>query len=118
MERADTRCVLCNSERRALLYQQGHWSVYRCSDCGLGILDPRSDQNERDALYQSSYFQEQYDKGLEPGSSEMKRRLSHEDHRVRFFRGIKKRGRLLDIGCGMGYFLLACRNYGYHVEGI
>ncbi len=117
MERADTRCVLCNSERRALLYQQGDWSVYRCSDCGLGILDPRPDQNERGALYQSSYFQEQYDKGLEPGSSEMKRRLSHEDHRVRFFRGIKKRGRLLDIGCGMGYFLLACRNYGYHVEG-
>jgi 2-polyprenyl-3-methyl-5-hydroxy-6-metoxy-1,4-benzoquinol methylase len=37
---------------------------------------------------------------------------------VRFFRSIKKRGRLLDIGCGMGYFLNACRTDGYHVEGV
>jgi 2-polyprenyl-3-methyl-5-hydroxy-6-metoxy-1,4-benzoquinol methylase len=117
MERAETRCVLCDSEGRALLYQQGNWSVYRCSQCGLGFLDPRPDKKERDDLYRSAYFQDQYDGGLEPGSREMKRRLSHEDHRVRFFRGVKKRGRLLDIGCGMGYFLLTCQNYGYHVEG-
>ena len=118
MERADTRCVLCNSERRALLYQQGDWSVYRCSDCGLGVLDPRPDREELGALYQQSYFQGHYDEGLEPGSLEMKRRLSQEDHRIRFFRSLKKQGTILDIGCGMGYFLNACRTYGYHVEGV
>lgn len=117
MERAYESCVLCGSQRRALLFQQANWSVYRCSQCGLGILDPRPNQEELDALYGSAYFQEQYDRGLNPGSPEMKKRLSHEDHRIRFFRGVKKRGRLLDIGCGMGYFLLACRNHGYHVEG-
>lgn len=47
----------------------------------------------------------------------MKRQLSQEEHRVKFFRKLKRKGRLLDIGCGMGYFLSACRNYGYHVEG-
>jgi len=47
----------------------------------------------------------------------MKRQLSQEEHRVKFFRKLKRNGRVLDIGCGRGYFLYACRNYGYYVEG-
>jgi 2-polyprenyl-3-methyl-5-hydroxy-6-metoxy-1,4-benzoquinol methylase len=31
---------------------------------------------------------------------------------------LKKNGRVLDIGCGMGYFLAACRAAGYAVEGM
>ena len=40
------------------------------------------------------------------------------DHRVRFFRGIKRQGRLLDIGSGNGHFLALCRSKGYDVQGI
>ena len=117
MERAETTCILCNGRERDLLLRQGDWHVYRCTRCGLGFLDPRPGQNELQELYLSSYFRDQYDEGVEPGSPEMARRLSQESHRVRFFRKLKKKGTILDIGCGMGYFLLACRNYGYHVEG-
>ena len=118
MERAEKNCILCGSPGRSLLFQQGEWSVYRCNGCGLGVLDPRPDTEELNELYRSSYFQSHYDRGLKPGSQEIKRRFSQEMHRVRFFRGIKKTGRLLDIGCGMGYFLAACRNFGYEVEGM
>jgi len=100
------------------MIQQGEWFVYKCPDCGLGFLDPRPDQNELHKLYSSNYFQKQYDEGLDPESQEMKYRLVQENHRIRFFRSMKKQGRLLDIGCGMGYFLYACQGYGYHVEGL
>jgi 2-polyprenyl-3-methyl-5-hydroxy-6-metoxy-1,4-benzoquinol methylase len=118
MEHADPNCILCRSAERDLLFRQGDWRVYRCGGCGLGFLDPRPDADELSALYRSDYFQSHYDAGLKADSPEMKRRLSQETHRIRFFRGRKRQGRLLDIGCGMGYFLLACRRRGYQVEGM
>jgi len=118
MERAAANCILCNSSERSLLIRQGEWSVYRCSGCGLGFLDPRPDLAELNELYRRSYFQSKYDDGLKTDSPEMKRRLSQETHRIRFFKKAGRQGRLLDIGCGMGYFLLACRRYGYDVEGM
>jgi 2-polyprenyl-3-methyl-5-hydroxy-6-metoxy-1,4-benzoquinol methylase len=118
MERAAANCILCNSSERSLLIRQVEWSVYRCSGCGLGFLDPRPDPDELNELYRSGYFESNYGTGLRVESPEMKRRLSQETHRIRFFKKAGRQGRLLDIGCGMGYFLLACRNAGYEVEGM
>lgn len=118
MERTEKRCILCDSSDRSLLFQQGEWSVYRCDGCGLGVLDPRPDQEELKELYRRSYFDSHYDEGLGIDSPEMDRRLSQEKHRIRFFNGIKKKGSILDIGCGMGYFLYAGRRAGYEVEGM
>ncbi len=118
MEHAEKKCILCGSAERSLLFRQGQWTVYRCNGCGLGILDPRPDPMELNELYRSCYFESHYDQGLPVDSPEMRRRLSQETHRIRFFRGIKKTGRVLDIGCGMGYFLHACRLAGYAVEGM
>jgi 2-polyprenyl-3-methyl-5-hydroxy-6-metoxy-1,4-benzoquinol methylase len=118
MEHADTRCILCGSPERKLLIRQGEWTVHRCGACGLGFLDPRPDALELGDLYRGGYFDDQYGHGLKCGSPEMKKRLSQESHRIRFFRRVKPSGKVLDIGCGMGYFLLACRDAGYDVEGM
>jgi len=49
---------------RTILIQHGKWTVYKCANCGLGFLDPRPEQRELNQLYQSSYFNSQYDQGL------------------------------------------------------
>ena len=118
MEHAASNCILCDGSDRSLLFRQDEWSVYRCNGCGLGRLDPRPDPDELNALYRSDYFESNYNKGLKLGSPEMMRRLSGEAHRIRFFKKAARRGRLLDVGCGMGYFLLACLDAGYEVEGM
>ena len=118
MERANSYCILCGGAERRELFKQKDWTVYECSQCGLGVLDPRPDQKELKLLYGQAYFDDQYKTGLEPDTPEMARRLSQEKHRIRFFRSVKKRGRILDMGCGMGYFLCACREHGYEVEGM
>jgi SAM-dependent methyltransferase len=117
MEQTGGTCLLCGAAEKELLTRQGEWSVYRCKQCGLGILLPRPSEAELDALYRNSYFVEQYDEGAAPGSEAMRKRLSSEKHRIRFFRPFLKSGRILDIGCGRGYFLLACRESEYEVEG-
>jgi 2-polyprenyl-3-methyl-5-hydroxy-6-metoxy-1,4-benzoquinol methylase len=118
MERAYTNCILCGSPEREPLIRQGEWTVHRCKECGLGVLDPHPDKREMDDLYQNGYLKNLYGVGLEVGSTGIKRRLSQESHRVRFFRRAKRSGRVLDIGCGMGYFLAVCRDWGYEVEGM
>lgn len=119
MERAPGSCILCSNKERILLMKKEPWFVYRCASCGLGFLDPRPSKEDIAKLYDKEYCEDQFVEGGEPGSPEFRKRLSLETHRIRFFRGIKRKGRILDIGCGYGYFLAACRNsYGYDVHGL
>jgi 2-polyprenyl-3-methyl-5-hydroxy-6-metoxy-1,4-benzoquinol methylase len=111
-------CILCGSSQRSLIYTKDEWKVYKCDNCGLGILNPLPDGDELTALYQKDYFLSHYDNELVLDSPEMEKRLSQQKHRLRFFRKFKKKGKVLDVGCGCGYFLLACRKKGYDVAGI
>ena len=117
MKRAPETCILCQTPERELLIRQDNWNVYRCPTCELGFLDPRPSENEIERLYREAYFSEQYDKGIGLASPEYPKRLRGETHRTRFIKSVKPSGRLLDIGCGYGYFLAACREAGYDAEG-
>ena len=117
MSRAKIACPVCGSMEREQLFSQKGWTVCKCSSCGLGMLDPRPTPDELAALYRDSYFIGHYDEGVVPGSEAMRKRLSQEGHRIKFFRSLKKEGRILDVGCGRGYFLMACRERGYEVQG-
>jgi SAM-dependent methyltransferase len=117
MESAGTECILCGGTARVPLHEDGGWTVHKCTGCGLGLLDPRPDPAELRELYRESYFASHYESVLEPGSDGMRRRLSQERHRVEFFRKHRPAGKVLDIGCGRGYFLQACRLRGYDVVG-
>lgn len=118
MEKAPEICILCGTGKRELLIQKESWRVYRCLQCGLGFLDPRPSGEEIVKLYGQQYFAEQYDDGLDPETPEFRKRLNQEIHRIRLFNSKKRQGSVLDIGCGNGYFLAACRNRGYEVQGI
>lgn len=117
MAGADKVCPACGGRTRQLLFTHDRWTVFRCVGCGLGALDPRPAPEEISAMYRGAYFVDRYDEGLAPGTPAMRKRLSGEAHRIRFFKPFKKKGRVLDIGCGRGYFLLACREQGYDVQG-
>lgn len=117
MEKASKPCLLCGTSEKELLIQLGEWKVYRCRQCGLGVLEPRPSAAELDSLYRNSYFVTRYDEGVAPGSDAMRKRLSWERHRIRFFHPFLKHGHILDIGSGRGYFLLACKEHGYQAEG-
>ncbi len=84
-----------------------------CANCGHGITSPFPDQTS----YDTAYFRQRYAEPLRPGSREFLRRIRQEAHRVRFVRKHQRQGRLLDIGCGPGYFLYAAAKAGFMVNG-
>lgn len=118
MDKAPDLCILCHTPEREPLLRIDSWSILRCPHCHLGFLEPRPSQGEIEKLYSPEYFRQYYDEGLDPSSPEFYKRLRSEDHRLRFIRPIKRSGRLLDIGCGYGYFLAAIRSRGYEVRGL
>ena len=118
MGREKKTCPLCGGTRRERLIRKGDWFVYRCLSCGLGFLDPRPSDPEVSALYGETYFADQYDRGIDPRTPAFRKRLRLESHRIRFFRSLKGKGSILDMGCGNGYFMAACRERGYRVMGL
>ena len=118
MENGPTNCILCGSRKTELLIEVDNWKIMRCSECGLGILDPRPSPDEIKKLYSGHYFSDHYDQGLKIDSKRFERRIRSETHRINFFKRLKREGRVLDIGCGYGYFLYACRLFGYNVHGL
>jgi 2-polyprenyl-3-methyl-5-hydroxy-6-metoxy-1,4-benzoquinol methylase len=118
MEDAHIHCILCGSQKRELLIEIDNWRIVKCTQCGLGVLDPMPSSEELKELYNRQYFSEHYDNGLKIGSQTFERRIKSEGHRINFFKRLKRKGRVLDIGCGHGNFLYACRLFGYNVQGI
>jgi 2-polyprenyl-3-methyl-5-hydroxy-6-metoxy-1,4-benzoquinol methylase len=69
-------------------------------------------------LYNKQYFRNHFNDGVAVNVPNFGKRIASEAHRVNFFKGLKREGRVLDIGCGYGYFLYACRRSGYDVHGL
>jgi 2-polyprenyl-3-methyl-5-hydroxy-6-metoxy-1,4-benzoquinol methylase len=118
MEQALPACIVCGCAERTRLVEKQGWIVYKCAGCGLGVLDPRPDPEELGRLYEKGYFDSHYSERLKADSPAMQRRLSQQSHRLRFFRRLKREGLVVDVGCGMGYFLYAAKRAGYGVRGV
>lgn len=104
-------CPLCqHPSSRPLFVHSGEQQV-RCAGCGLVYVNPRQPRQEIESFYEEDYY--------------ALGQVIDYDARVGFFAGVAARietlvppGRLLDIGCGYGQFLRACRQRGWQVQGV
>jgi 2-polyprenyl-3-methyl-5-hydroxy-6-metoxy-1,4-benzoquinol methylase len=114
-EREHPACALCEQRRTRLLVVRKGFQVVRCTTCGLVYVSPRpSRQREIEALYTNHrYSAGQVSHAVsESRMREARWRLTRvEEH-------APSRGRLLDVGCSAGSFLLAAREHGWRVRGI
>lgn len=125
-------CPMCGSEARTPVYPATRpqrtpepWelscvsspvarsdAVVRCGDCGLLYTCPRPSADD----YMDAYRRLEDSDFLGEAAA---RRLTYArqlDALERFTRG--RRGRLLDAGCSMGFFLKAARDRGWATDGL
>jgi len=101
-------CNLCGGGESSLLVTKGGHNVYVCATCGLAFTHPQPESISEQ--YDSSYF-DLYRRRREF-------RLRRGDCRLRAIELIKEPGRLLDIGCSLGYFVEAANARGWRASGI
>jgi SAM-dependent methyltransferase len=113
-------CEVCGSTEFAPRFVRvdGHsrLQVVRCRGCGLQQVNPRPDPETLRARYPESYFVN----GYLPDLADPER-----NHRARAFRRglaelrqLRPAGRLLDVGCAVGFFLDLAREAGYQCVGL
>ena len=121
------QCQVC-SNKETVLIQNTHADIdsnrinlVKCSQCGLVYLNPQPGEDETKKLYSDKYFLKWY-------NSEKKREFSKQFFRDLFIKNKllhdkalnigEQRCTLLDIGCGMGFFLEVAREMGCDVKGL
>ena len=113
----EARCDICGKDpARPFLYssdiRQGCRRLYglvRCGNCGLVYLNPRPASGSILHYYSETH----------PGLERRKPAL-YERFYFSFFRNIplKRKGRLLDVGCGNGGYMYALKELGWDVVGV
>lgn len=92
----------------SVLVSKDGCDIYQCAKCGLAFTYPQP--QSLDEQYDSSYF-DLYRKRHQF-------RLRRGDARLRRIELLREPGRLLDIGCSLGYFVEAANARGWQASGV
>ena len=102
--------------------EKGKYKVINCEICGFKHLDPIPSKEEIKGYYERQYYQEKIPKLLDPEKEGKELQWSNLWYRDRlltlnkYIRDEPKR--LLDVGCGNGFFMKFIGEYGWEAFGI
>ena len=102
-------CHVCKGVRVYYLFSACGYRVVRCDDCGLVFFNPQPSDDELARIYDANYFLGSDSEAGRDAVSEIKQATANlylsEIHR---YHG-GETGRLLEVGCGEGDFLVSGR---------
>ena len=91
------------------------FNIVKCSQCNFVFLNPMPDKTDIIRFYASDFNKEDqtlpYKVVIEPFFKLL------ESSTIGLLKKYKTEGRILDIGCGNGSFILTMQNYGYDIWG-
>ena len=93
--------------------------VFRCELCGFRQIRPRITQAELERLYPGAYFDSRSEFGFDDYAVQQQRIEREAYFLVKRLERIGPRGRLLEVGCALGFLLEAVRRFSaWEVVGI
>lgn len=120
-----TRCAVCNTKDYELVYKSNlnlnvvneelfsarrlpdriHYQIVRCQKCGLIYSNPILEEKKLERLYRKSKYNY--------GNYEIDLRTTYAKYLRKYIKYVPKKNRLLEIGCGNGFFLEKALNLGF-----
>ena len=119
-------CPFCNSENNThyldlkdYFLTQEDFQIVRCNDCGLLYTSPRPEASKMQSYYESKeYFSHQENNsGFIPRVYEFVKSINLK-RKLNIATSGKIAGRILDIGCGTGDFLLKAKQSNWNVSAL
>lgn len=115
-------CPACGASNRdsdcKRLISIDAYAVAQCTGCGLGRTTPFPGSPETDELYDKNYFERDMRWGDPPDPSAVGRDRSQKRRLQRVVKAGKRSGRLVDLGCGCGAFLIGAGLQGFQPFGV
>ena len=108
----------CPPAGDVLLHEFGPHRVVRCGGCGLARLTPRLAEAALADFYERDYFTGDHAAGYDNYERDAPLYERTFARRLKLIRRFAPGGRLLDIGCGLGYCLNVADRAGYEVYGL
>ncbi len=121
-----SQCPLCNSERiqkkidvQDFSISGERFEIYSCSECGFHFTQDHPDEADIGPYYQSEDYISHSDtsKGLINTIYHWVRKIMLRK-KYRLINHETPKKKLLDIGCGTGYFLNYMQNKNYRIYGV
>jgi len=110
-------CPLCSHHLSRRKYSVDSFRIVRCLNCGFVYLaNPPEPETERDNY--ESYFQSTQSADESESRKDLDSILIINEHRISMLKQYCPGGKLLDVGCGRGYFLHQAKQAGFQVEGV
>ncbi|MDR2286733.1 MAG: class I SAM-dependent methyltransferase [Prevotellaceae bacterium] len=96
------------------------FDIYTCLDCLFATTEPQPSPSEIGKYYQTTDYvsHSETTKGIVNKLYHLVRKKNTNDKLKLVNRVLSRRADLLDVGCGTGYFLSACKKDGWHIEGV
>jgi 2-polyprenyl-3-methyl-5-hydroxy-6-metoxy-1,4-benzoquinol methylase len=117
------QCKLCGTRVGRPKYRLDGFSVLACPSCGVVFTDLEPTRDELRQLYSIDYFsqrQEYYFENsvVDPVKGREDAQIGDFKRWLELLESRKGKGRLLDIGCGIGIFLKMAQDRGWEAYGV
>ncbi len=117
------RCKLCGCHVARPRYRLDGFVVLACPNCGLVFTDLDPTPEELRHTYDLPYFlerQEYYFRNVvaDPTGGRADGQIADFTHWLDRLESLKGKGRLLDVGCGVGIFLAMAQERGWDAHGV
>jgi len=117
-------CNFCGSGGDSI-WSDGRYEALKCKNCGVIWVSPQPDFQDLSHLYSRDYFEKYYLKYEKERKDYFRQRLEEIEQIICSIKSSTASmlmdthsPQLLDIGCGVGFFLEVAREKGWMVEGI
>lgn len=117
----DINCPICQSKNYKKILTKFEMNLVKCKKCGLIYANPMLQESELFKRYASSFFFDEYLAAFQatPTQYDLAAIRSHFFLLIQLIKKYFKPGkRLLDVGCGAGFFLKAAEEIGWEAEGV